>query len=530
MQFNIHHTYRFLLLILCFLPVGCQKDFLDRIPEDQLTADNFYTTPEQVGQATIGLYNRPWFDLMDKAVWALGDMTAGNITTFDPATVNFKLLTVGSDNTRLIEAWRGLYNVVAQSNYIINTLREKTEGIEAGIVDRSVGEAHFMRALSYFILVRTWGAVPIVADNEAAIFESQINRHIVDDVYKFMIQDLEAAENLLPSRASYSGTDVGRASKGAAQTLLAKVYLYQKNYAKAREKIELVVNSRQYGLAGVDFDTDLGKQRAYENLFTAHGNNNMESIFQLQWAPMQLDFRNFGVQSTTQAYFAPFGQGLTGSWDGWGAAEPSIDLQNAYEIGDLRKKGTMMTPGESYPDLLKSAGGYTYPMENFPSPTRASIKKYVVGRPEDGNGMVGPMNTTANTHILRYAEALLIHAESVLGGAGSTSDPAALSSFNAVRNRAGLPDKTSITFEDIFKERRVELAIEGDYWYDLGRLDRATAVSIVNNQERGQFGPGDNPPIYSIKVSANESSFLMPFPASEVQKNPKLLEAPVPYF
>ena len=524
---------RYLLLWLLFMAAatpGCREGFLERFPEDQLTADNFYTTPEQVAQATIGIYNKPWFDFMDKAVWALGDLTAGNLQTDDPATVNFKLLAVGSDNTRLAETWRSLYNVVAQCNYVINTLPEKAEGVEGDIVLRSVGEARFMRALAYFYLVRIWGAVPIIDNNEAYIFDAQVPRHQVSDVYRFIREDLEYAELHVPLRSAYTGSDRGRVSLGAVQTLLAKVYLYQKDYAKARQYAEAVINSSEYGLAGLDYDQEKGAEQAYEDLFTIQGNNTRESIFQIQWSAMQLDFGNWGVQSTMQAYFAPFGEGITGTWDGWGAAVPTIDLQRAFEPGDLRLKGTMMTPGAHYASLLKAAGGYTYPGDPAPSSTRASIKKYVVGRPEDENGMVGPMNTVVNTHILRYAELLLIHAEAILGAAAETSDGAALASLNHVRERAGLEPLARLTRADIYQERRIELAFEGDFWYDLGRLDRAEAIAIIQAQERGTY-TGSNPPeVASLQVTLTESDFYMPFTASEVAKNPLLLEAPVAYY
>lgn len=526
--------FKYLFALLLFstaLAPGCKDGFLERYPEDQLTADNFYSTSEQVGQATIGIYNKPWFDFMDKAVWAIGDLTAGNLQTFDPATVNFKLLSIGSDNTRLTETWRSLYNVVAQCNYVINTLPDKAAPeVSEELVLRSVGEARFLRALAYFYLVRIWGAVPIIVDNEAHIFDSQVPRHRVEDLYRLIQEDLEYAELHCPLRSGYTGNDVGRVSKGAAQALLAKVHLYQKNYSEARRYAEEVINSEEYGLAGLDYNTGEGAEQAYQDLFTSQGNNTRESVFQIQWAAAQLDFANWGVQSTMQAYFAPFGQGITGTWDGWGAAEPTIDLQMAFEENDQRLKGTMMTPGTYYPDLISAEGGYTYPTDNPPGATRASIKKYVVGRPEDGNGAVGPMNTVVNTHIIRYSDVLLIHAEAILAGAGSTSDPAALASINRVRERAGLPALGSITLEDLYQERRIEFAFEGDYWFDLGRLDRSQAIEIISNQERGTYGAGSPPVINSLMVEPSNQDFLMPFTASEVAKNPKLLQDPVSFF
>jgi starch-binding outer membrane protein, SusD/RagB family len=519
----------FALLVFLLGAVGCEKEFLDRAPEDTITADNFYTTSEQIAQSTSGLYNRPWFDYMDKAAYAIGDQASGTAISGDPATVNFTTLTVGSENTRLNESWRSLYNVVAQSNYVINTLPRKAQGVDDRLVARSVGEARFMRALAYYHLAGIWGPVPIIDDNEKYINTPQVPRHKVEDVYKFILQDLEAAEAACPLRSSYSGANLGRVSKGSAQALQAKVYLITRDFAKAREKAAAVVNSREYGLAGVDFDAAKGPEKAYEDMFTAHGNNNQESVFALQWGPMQLNFSNWGTQSTRQAYFAVFGEGLTGSWDGWGTPIPSIELMNSFEDNDKRKKGTVMTGGDKYPDLIKEKGGYTYPTDKQLSGSLANIKKYVVGRPEDGNGCVGPMNTTANSHMIRFSDVLLTYAEAVLAGGGSTTDQTALDAFNRVRFRAGLTPKSSITIKDIYKERFVEFAFESIYWFDLTRLPRAEAVAIVNSQERGTYY--DNPPkVASQKANADASDLQMPYPEADVQKNPKLLEPPVSYF
>jgi starch-binding outer membrane protein, SusD/RagB family len=127
-----------------------------------------------------------------------------------------------------------------------------------------------------------------------------------------------------------------------------------------------------------------------------------------------------------------------------------------------------------------------------------------------------------NTYIMRYADLLLIHAEAVLAGGASTSDASALASFNAVRSRAGLPSLGTITFDDIFKERRLELCFEGDYWFDLGRIPRAQAIAIMAAQNRGNRE-------FEEHFIPEEKDFLIPYPDNEVSKNPLLLEPPVPY-
>jgi hypothetical protein len=123
---------------------------------------------------------------------------------------------------------------------------------------------------------------------------------------------------------------------------------------------------------------------------------------------------------------------------------------------------------------------------------------------------------------------LLIHAEAVLAGGASTSNASALNSINAVRRRAGLSNLTAITFDDIFLERRKELCFEGDYWFDLGRIDKTKAIAIMSAQNRGdRYGARYYTPVYSEDHAAND--FYMDYPDNEVAKNPKLLEAPVPY-
>jgi starch-binding outer membrane protein, SusD/RagB family len=505
-----------LLLAAVMLATSCKESFLEQPPQDQITVDNFFRTPEQVSAATAALYGSPWFNFHDKPIYALGDMLGGNMHTYDGGFLPFLNFSVRQDNPRLSEAWSGLFKVVGFANAVINTLPGKAAGVEETVVKRAIGEARFMRALAYFYLVRIWGAVPIIANSETlATGDYKVPKNPAADVYKFITNDLLYAEANCP--VSYGGQDKGRVTSGAAKTLLAKIYLYQKDYANARKKAEEVVASGAYTLLP-----------DYAQLFKQKNNNNAESIFALQWV---LCPDCWGQQNTHQAYFAPFGQGITETGDGWGSATPSIDLQRAYEQGDKRKKATIMTPGDFYPELTSKANpnGYTYPAERSKAPgaTQASIRKHIVGSPTSPDGPVYFMRTGLNTNILRYAELLLIHAEAVLGSNASTADAAALASFNAVRQRAGLGPKQSITQDDILQERRIEMALEFDYWYDLTRIDRAKAIAMIAAQERGTYVNVTN--VNSQKFTPTSAQFLMPIPQSESDRNPLLLQEPVPY-
>jgi starch-binding outer membrane protein, SusD/RagB family len=524
MKLGILNTIKYTALVLVMTLVSCQKDFLERVPEDALTVDNFYSSPRALDAATSVLYNVPWFTFNDKATWACGDILSGNLITYDPQVTSFRTFDVTGDNSRVLEGWSSLFNVIAHSNGIINDLPKKATNVDAKQIARCVGEARFMRALAYFYIVRLWGAVPIIENNSDYIYDAKIPRNNVEDIYKLITRDLEYAEANCPLKSGYGGIDKARVTSGAAKAFLAKVYLYQKNYPKALEKAEQVLNSGEYSL-----------MKEYEDIFKSENNVNLnpavntETIFALLW---DVDNGGWGVQNTQQAFFAPYGQGITGFGDGWGSAFPSIDLIKAYESGDKRKKATIMTAGDTYPYMsyIKNGSevtGYVYPPVNQSvSDTRASIKKYVVGSPAGNRGKGGFMRTYINGNIFRLSEVYLIATEAIAKG-GGTGDTKAVGYFNTVRRRAGLIERTTLTADDIFKERRIELAIEGDYWYDLCRIDRTKALEIIKGQERGTYGSGTN--INSQKVTPREKDFLLPIPASEIITNPKLSEPPVPY-
>ncbi len=521
---KIYNTLKYTTLVGVLALVSCKKDFLERVPQDALTVDNYYSSAKALDAATAVLYNVPWFDFNDKAIWSYGDLLSGNMITYDPQVTSFRSFELTGDNTRIMEGWRSLFNVIARSNGIINDLPVKAKNVTPVQVNRCVGEARFMRALAYFYLVRLWGAVPIIENNSEKIYDAQVPRHNVEDVYKLIIKDLEYAEINCPAKSVYGGVDKARVTSGAAKTCLAKVYLYQKNYTKALEKAEQVINSGEYSLMS-----------NYEDIFKSENNVNLnpsvntETIFALLW---DVDNGGWGVQNTHQAYFAPYGQNLTGFADGWGSAFPSVDLIKAYESGDKRRKATIMQAGDKY-DYMSyikdgtEVTGYEYPpLSKSVSDTRASIKKYVVGSPLGNKGKGGFMRTYINGNIFRYAEVYLIAVEAIAKG-GGTADAKAVGYFNTVRRRAGLIERTSLTADDIFKERRIELAFEGDYWYDICRLDRTAAMTLLKNQERGVFGAGTN--VNSFRITPKPTDFLLPVPASEIISNPKLNQPSVAY-
>ncbi|SDE58852.1 Starch-binding associating with outer membrane [Mucilaginibacter pineti] len=532
----MERKYKYLTLITVILSItafSCKKDFFNRPPEASLTLETFYKTATQVQASTTALYGTPWFNWNNQVSWAIGDMYGGNARSYSSDIFNYGNFSVTADNNLIDNGWNSLFTVVAQSNAVINNLKNVPADVPANVVNNALGEAHLMRALAYFDLVRVWGNVPIIENNLDHINDFQLNTNPVADVYKFIINDLTFAEaNCVHMVRNGSSQAQGRVSSGSASALLAKVYLYMQRYADARTEAEKVINSGEFKLYGPGAGDVNGK--TYNDLYKTANNNNEESVIALQWA----GGAPFGRGNSIQASFA-YSSVLTGTGDGYAVVGPTVDLQKAYEPGDERRYATIMLAGDYYPNLTQASGGYTVPSNVNAQDSRAAMKKYVVGTPAD-NGGIGAQFSTGNvTYVMRYSEVLLIEAEAVLAGAASTTDAAALVPFNRVRLRAGLNALPTVTQANLMHERRIEFAIESDYWFDLYRLDgwdaiinkqHPKAIAIIKNQLRGIYSANVSPVYYAqnTEVPTNDN-FVFPYPTIETAQNPKLLLPPVPY-
>ncbi len=508
---KFYSNYSILLAIILMGFSSCSDEFLERPPEDTYSLDEFYSTNEQVEASTNALYGKTWFFLHNKTLYAIAEVGGGNAFTYSSDVNGLRLLNITSTDPVLTDAWKSCFATVAQSNSLINLLPSRVGNeVNEEVLNNTLGEAHFMRALSYFYLVRLWRAVPIIENNAAHVNEPQLNTNPEEDIYRFIESDLNyAIENLYAKTRGSNYEANGHVSKGSARALLAKVLLYQEKYDEARAMAEQVINSGEFKLFG-------GEQlpnQSFGDLYKIANNNNEESIVAWQWTLGNYFTGNY--LNTMFAYSSIINNSTYG-----GTFAPSQDLLDAFEPGDLRRKQTVMLPGDYYPDLPSANGpDFTVPDDIDPQNAGAGIKKYVVGKNgiTDGNG--GSPN---NTYIMRYGELFLIHAEAILAGAQSTADPAALESYNTIRERAGLQPVNSFTFDDLLHERRIELAFEGDYWFDLGRISPQKAVEIVAAQNRGDE---DNPEY----ADPRPTDFILPYPSSELILNPKLGQDPVPY-
>ena len=509
------------LLAAILIVASCSKDFLERPPEDSYSAAEFYQTDAQVRNSTNHLYSIPWYNFISNVAWAIGELSSGNGRTWDPRNADFVNFAITGEHGTLTQSWESLYAVIAQSNSVINNLETSVgTDVSPAIVNNAMGEARFIRATAYFYLVRIFGSVPIIADNRDYVLEPVVPRNPVEDVYTFIKRDLEfAMENLEEKTRGSNYDENARVSSGSAKAMLSKIYLYEENWSMAYQLSEEVINSGEFKLYGGE-GPDGDPSGSYYDLFLTANDNNPESIFALQWSNSGQYAEGNGLQSL-------FAQaGITGFSDGYSAIGPSLDLQEAYEDKeeDLRYYATIMDPGAYYPDLND---GYTVSENVNHQGTNVGIKKYVVGNAAS-NGGGGMQSYPNNTYILRYGELLLINAEAAIRGGGPYEQ--GVESLNKVRVRAGLEPLQNPTIDDVFQERRIELAFEFEWWYDVVRRGPEFALDYLANTERGTFNNDTTPPTVSSETyTPNMDDLLFPYPSNETQNNPALLEPPVPY-
>ncbi|TCN51485.1 RagB/SusD family nutrient uptake outer membrane protein [Flavobacterium circumlabens] len=505
------------LIALLALSASCSEDYLDRPTQDGYVSDNFYTSDEQVQRTTYGMYGRMWAPFFTKCFFALSEMSSGNCwsNVDGNEVIQFKLT---SDSFILSDPWRSCFGIVAQSNDLINNLNTNAKaGVSPDVIKNTIAEAHFFRAVSYFYLVRLFGPVPIIEDNLALAKNPMVNNNRIEDVYKFIENDLKYAAANLKSKVRLRGSSTVNVfvSQGTAEAFLAKIYLYKKDYTNARAMAEKVINSGEFGLLP-----------NYGDLFLTSKNNNEESIYSWQWSGAVNEYQA-GNPSNVQ-----YGLDILNDNASYGAVyTPTNDIQQAFEVGDVRRKESYIIYGDTLPNIKAADSlGFVVSKKKFPNildATGAAVKKYVVGQATGETGPADKWGSMSNcNYIMRYADVLLIHAEAILAGANETSDPNAKESFNKIRRRAGLSElntNTPLTKKALFQERRVEFAFEGEFWYDLGRLPRAEAIDLISKQDRGSDYEG-------VKhYTPVETDFIFPKPANDVRKNPKLKEAPVPY-
>ena len=565
-----------LLLVIILATASCEN-FLDRPSEDGYTTGMFYQNDTQLEQGINYLYNSPWYDIIRFYIYGSETM-CGNVYQGQNA---YSTLTVNGTDQDLKNMAYSLWAVNAQCNTVIhNILASDSEEITDATRNRCIGEVLAWKAMTYFFLVRTFGDVPIIHDNTEVIKEASYNEvSKVDkaDVYEYIVMTLEKAMELLPKNA-YIGK-LNRVDYYAAEALLAKVYLTRAGVSGTLEQGDLA-NARRYS---EDVIKNSGRSLTpkYSDIFRmtpAQFQQTGEELFTWHW---QCKEEAWTSQNSIQCDVGLVGFDENGNlWGDWKG--PSVALQDLFGVSaaddpaqrvdnDDRRKATMMMFGDQYDYFWSDRGGFDFyrffydesycpggltsnaSNKSFGCGSGANYCKHLYGDVADHVAAFGypsfGMFNQLPTHILRLGDIYLVCAEACYLTGDTQS---ALDYVNQVRARAHAPLYTSITINDIWKERRLELALEGDNWYDFvrrsyydvngcisellaqrrssyGGLD-AAYKQYVTDEQGNYVGPGARAwDASGITYSGNEEltdvkpeMFTIPFPTEDVVMNPNV--------
>lgn len=411
---------KYILNIILLLTIFCLnscEDFLSLSPISELTTASYYNNESEVEGGVLAIY-----DAMQNYVsveWALTEMRSDNTNTrahrSEGEWREFETMDVQTINSTVSDYWIDNYNAIFRANTVLENLGNVSI---ASLKLQFEGEAKFARGLSHFNLVRAFGDVPIIDKIINYNDEDYFSRDLQNEVYSFIVSDLLRAIESLPGR---SEIEEGRATKGAAQAILAKVYLTLKEFSKAKALLEDLISDGDYSL-----------MNNFNDVFYQELNN--EIIFGVQFIPNDgKDSQRFSYQFTNS-----------------GLNYPTEDLMSIVDTSDLREPTLFF-----WNDLAGATGDFE--PGKFQPESRSQLQ---------GNDWI----------IIRYADVLLMHAEAIMADAGSTTDISALDSFNKIRTRAGMATVTTLSKDLLLTERRIELCHENHRLYDLIRFGVAETV------------------------------------------------------
>ncbi|REL38981.1 RagB/SusD family nutrient uptake outer membrane protein [Rhodohalobacter sp. SW132] len=433
-------------LLAVFAIASC-SDVVNKTPLVEQTSENFFQNEQHAIQATNASYQkmRDWnvhvFSFIGLTDMISDDATKGSTPTDAAQLLELENLTFDAGSGDVSAWWEGNYQGIYRTNIAIKNI----PGIDMNTVlrDRLVAENRFLRAYYYFNLVRGYGGVPLITE-PLSPDEYEQDRASAEEIYSQIISDLEAAADDLPVKSDYPASDLGRATKGAADALLSRVYLFRENYELALQYAEDVITSNEYQLLP-----------DYFQIFTNEGENSSESIFEVQATDSE--------EGGTGSQYAEV-QGVRGQPNlGWGFNRPSRDLDAAYENGDLRQQATILSPWEELPD----GSGLTV-VENTTMVDERYNKKAFA--PSDHAGARG--NSPVNIRRIRYADVLLIAAEASYR-TGNEGD--ARTYLNMVRDRARVGNTNTM---GVIPENMAPLVINS---LDLEGINSRVFARFVNS-------------------------------------------------
>lgn len=572
---KINNIIKGMMVGVLALGLSSCQEFLNRPAEDNYNTANFYQNDEQCIQGVNYLYNSPWYDFQ-RGFFKIGESMSGNMYIGNSP---YMLFTTNSTDQDLVNMSYSLWAVNGHANTVIQNILA-SEGPSKEIKNQCIGEALTLKALAYFFMVRTFGEVPIIHDNTEVLTSGEYNnvyKVTRENVYEYIIVTLEKAMELLPKKTS--GWD-GRIDYYAAEGLLAKVYLTKAGVSGALSSDDLA-KAAEYAKDVID-NSGRSLTPVYSDVFRlapATYNQTGEPMISWLWAAARDPWTQ---QNTLQSDLGMEGFSETGDlWGGWNG--PSYDLMLAFgtdplqdprerDNSDTRRQASIMMAGDHYEYFWRDKGGFDllrfiYDDEyakagpsQFQGPCGAQNCKHLYGNIADHEAETGltPGNMCYQlpTHILRLSDVYLVYAEASLLSGNNT---AALEYVNKVRSRAGAAELAAVRIEDIWKERRLELAGEGDYWYDFVRrsyYDVDDAIAELKAQKRNElysydaacadyfegavvgadgkmdysaceWAPDPTVTFYNTTTPApnvTASSFTLPFPQEDVVFNPNLLE------
>jgi hypothetical protein len=484
-SYNIKkNTWKLFFVVSIIMISGCQENMLEEAPRDFLSESAVFANREGAIAATTGIY-RPFMDGNLYGWWLLGilEMSSDYIYgrgsqapigryQYDAQTIN-----------RIGNIWRGGYQVVNRANIVIAQLENnEIEGLDQNLKNRLIGESKFLRALAYYHMVRLFGDLPLRVAPETQEFA--IPRSPAQEVYNQIIADLEFGEQNLPD--TYPTAEIGRATRWAATSLLADVYLTLGQYQNAAAKAKEVIDSGQFALVEVEEPED------FQEIFGPDVLTSSEEIFSLKHARIP----GLGFGPLWLMHRAGSGYSLGGNAHAW------FGNYDSWLVDWVAKLNG--------PDMRTNDWLYNGPNdEKFLSTDIPMLFKKFRDTESDPPGNDFP--------IIRYAEVLLIYAEaSALANSEPTEDSYLY--LNQIRRRAygedlnspsalaDYPDGLSVQqFQDsVLQEKAIEFIMEGKRWYDLLRTNKT--LEVIRNS-----GP--------LKASIQERHLKWPIPAEEIDNN-----------
>jgi hypothetical protein len=595
---NIVIKYFLFTFVCLLLIIGCKKDFLDVDPIGVINSNSFYSTKADAEQAVTVVYGMlNYMSCWDEGIHAtLGSIASddaeagGNNADDSPDFQNVDrfAFTPSINPGFFAEAYGVLYKSIFYANIALERLPDiptKDTSATEEFINQRLGEVKFLRALDYFYLVQIFGEIPLV-DHVLGASEYTMGRSSLRSIFDLMEKDLQDAIPVLPeqwpsvtfSNNHYEGDDVGRVTKGAAQALLAKVYLFESSYPHyypgdnyslvnpgssrfdgltekwndALAMAENVINSGKYELVGIDGGKDYASWRGntdgYRFIWTTNGNNSKEAVFDIQCEYLGLGWlatRGSAICWWTGARWIFNQAGTAGEAGYWGFNIPSASIlaefnQEQRHAGDpLLGSLTPADPRFNTTIHKDTIGGndsinigvakkatwlkicYNYSPTQF-NPTLMYQAKYECSYEEFVGKGASWAESPFNFRMIRYADIVLVAAEAAIMAGDNAK---ALTYINMVRKRARMcgpsgntvpEDLTgSVTMDQLRHERRLELAMEGYRFFDLVRWNLATPYLSNKVLASG----------YTVNFTSPKNDFY-PIPQTEVNTNPNLLQYP----